>query len=99
MWGWGRSQRKESVVTMKGVLVKMAGVGVGDSDSMISVMGNRTCNEGERTVGGRDGDDTETDINTIAVSIGEGDEEEDDDMIGGDLLKGLLSIILSWLGS
>jgi len=69
------------------------------NDSIITVVDNGTCNEGERTVGGRDGDDTETDMNTIAVGIGEGDKEEDNDMISGDLLKGLSSIVLSWLGS
>ena len=75
----------------------MAGVGVEDSDSVITVVGNRTCNEGEQTIGGRDGDDTETDTNTIAVGVGEGDKEEDDDMVGSDLLEGLSSIVLSRL--
>ena len=55
-------------------------------------MDERTCNEGERVVGGRDGDDT------IAVSVRESDEEEGE-IIDGDMLEGLSSIILNRLGS
>ena len=61
-------------------------------------MDNRTCNKGERTVGGRDRDDQKTDTDTIAVRVREGDEEEDE-MIDGDPLEGLSSIVLSRLGS
>jgi hypothetical protein len=35
---------------------------------------NRTCNEGERSIGERDGGD---DTDTIAVGVREGDEEEE----------------------
>jgi hypothetical protein len=54
--------------------------------------------QGERTVGRRDGDDAETDTDTIAVGIREGDEEEEE-MIDGDSLVGLSSIVLSRLCS
>jgi hypothetical protein len=57
---------------------------------------NGTCNKGEQTVVGRDGDDAETDADTIAVGV-KGDEEEE--VIDGDLLEGFSSIILSWFGS
>jgi hypothetical protein len=53
-----------------------------------------TCSEGERTVGGRGRDDAETDTDTIAVDVREGDEE-DEEMIDGDSFEGLSSIVLS----
>ena len=42
-------------------------------------MEDGTCNEdgGEGTVGGRDGEDAETDSDTIAVGVRERDEEEE----------------------
>jgi hypothetical protein len=76
------------------VLVKPAEVGLGDSG------GDRTSNKGERAVGGRDGDDAETDMDTIAVGVREGDEEkEEEEIIDGNSLKDLLSSVLSRLGS
>jgi hypothetical protein len=54
--------------------------------------------QGEWTVGRRDGDDAETDTDTIAVGVREGDEEEEE-MINGDSLVGLSSIVLSRLCS
>ena len=61
-------------------------------------MDDGNCNKGERTVGGRDGDNAETGMDTIAVGIRKGDREEDK-IIDGDSLEGLSSIVLSWLGS
>jgi hypothetical protein len=49
-------------------------------------------------VGGRDGEDVETDMDTIVVSVREGDEEEEE-IIDGDSLEGLSSIVLSRLSS
>jgi hypothetical protein len=91
-------EMEETVETMEGVLVKMTEVGLGDSDGVTTVVDDRTCNEGERTVGGRDRDDAETDADTIAVGIREGDEEEEG-IIDGDALEGLSSIVLSRLDS
>ena len=45
-----------------------------------------------------DGDDAETDTDTIAVGVKEGDEEEEG-IIDGDSLEGHSSIVLSRLGS
>jgi hypothetical protein len=91
-------ETEETVKTMKGILVKMTEVGLGDSDSVTTVVDDGTYNKGERRVGGRDRYDAETDTDTIAVGVKEGDEEEEG-IINGDLLKGLSSIVLSWLGS
>ena len=91
-------ETEETVETMKGVLVKMTEVGLGDSDSVTTVVDDGTCNKGEPTVKGRDGDDTETYTDTIAVGV-KGEEEEEEGIIDGDSLEGLSSIVLSWLGS
>jgi hypothetical protein len=85
---------EEAVETADGVLVKATEVGLGDSDGVTTVVDDGTCNEGERTVGGRDGDDTDT----IAVGVRESDDEEEE-IIDGDSLEGLSSIVLSRLGS
>ena len=90
-------ETEETVEIMEGVLVT-AEVGLGDSDGVTTVVDDGTCNEGERTVGGRDRDDAETDADTIAVGIREGDEEEEG-IIDGDALEGLSSIVLSRLDS
>jgi hypothetical protein len=87
-----------TVETMEGILVKTTEVGLGDSDGVTTIVDDGTCNKGERRVGGRDGYDAETDMDTIAVGVKEGDEEEEG-IINGDSLKGLSSIVLSWLGS
>jgi hypothetical protein len=50
-----------------GVVVKATEVGLGDSDGVTTIVDDGTCNKGERTVGGRDGDDTDT----IAVGVRE----------------------------
>jgi len=69
---------EETVETVEGVLVKATEVGLGDSDGVTTVVDDGTRNEGERTVGGREGDDAETDADTIAVGVGESDEEEEE---------------------
>jgi len=79
-------ETEETVETMKGVLVKTTEVGLGDSDGVTTVVDDGTCNKGERTVGGRDGHDAETDTDTIAVGVKEGDEEEGG-IIDGDSLE------------
>jgi hypothetical protein len=91
-------EMKETVETMEGVLVKMTEVGLGDSDGVTTVVDDGTCNKGERTVRGRDGDDAETDMDTIAVNVKEGDKEEEG-ILDSDSLEGLSSIVLSRLGS
>jgi hypothetical protein len=58
---------EEAVETVVGVLVKATEVGLGDSDGVTTIVDDGTCNKGERTVGGRDGDDTDT----IAVGVRE----------------------------
>lgn len=74
-------------------------VGLGDSDGVTTVVDDGTCNEGERTVEGRDRDNAEADADTIAVGVGEGEgEEEGEGMVDGDSLEGLSSTALSWLG-
>lgn len=84
----------EAVETADGVLVKATEVGLGDSDGVTTVVDDGTCKEGERAIGGRDGDDTDT----IAVEVTESEEEEEE-IIGVDALEGLSSIVLSRLGS
>jgi hypothetical protein len=91
-------EREEAVEMMEGVLVKVTEVGLGDSDGVTIVVDDGTCNKVEWTVGGRDRDDAETDADTIAVGIREGDKEEEE-IIDGDSLEGLSSIVLSQLGS
>jgi hypothetical protein len=91
-------EMEEIVETMEGVLVKMAEVGLGDSDGDTTIVDDRTCNKGERTVGERDRDDAETDMDTIAVGIKEGDKDEEG-IIDDDSCKGLSSIVLSQFGS
>jgi hypothetical protein len=70
-------------------------VGLEASDGVTTVVNNGTCNKDERSVGRRDGGDG---TNTIAVGVGEVDEEEDV-IMDGDSLEGLSSIVLSRLGS
>jgi hypothetical protein len=88
----------EDVETLEGVLVKATEVALEDSDGVTTVVDDGTCNKGERTGTGRDGDDAVSDTDTIAVGVGEGDEEEED-MIDGDSLDWLSSIVLSRLSS
>ena len=85
-------EAEETVETMEGVLVKTTEVAVGGSDGVTTVVDDGTCNKGERIVGGRDRDDTDT----IAVGVREVDEEEE--IIDGDSLE-LSLIVLSRLGS
>jgi len=87
-------ETEETVEVMEVVLVKSTEVGLGDSDGVTTVVDDGTCNKGDRTVGGRDRDDTDT----IAVGVREGDEEEEG-IIDGDALERLSSIVLSRLGS
>jgi hypothetical protein len=91
-------ETEETVEMVEGVLVKTTEVGLGDCDGVTTVVDDGTRNKGERTVGGRDGDDAETDTDTIAVGVREGDEEEEE-IIDGDSLEGLSSIVLSRLSS
>ena len=44
-------------------------------------MDDGTCNKGERTVGGMDGDDVEADTDTIAVGVSEGEGDEEGERI------------------
>jgi hypothetical protein len=61
--------------------------GVGDSDSVTTIVDGRTCNKGEWSIGAIDEDDVES---------GKGEEE----IVNiGDLLVALFSIVLSRLGS
>jgi hypothetical protein len=85
----------EDVETLVDVLDKVTEVGLEDSDGVTTVVDDGTCNKGERSVGGRDGGDNS---DTIAVDVGEGDEE-DEVIIDGDSLEGLSSIVVSRLGS
>jgi hypothetical protein len=92
-------ETEETVETMEGVLVKTTEVGLGDSDGVTTVVDDGTCNRGERSIGGRDIDDTDT----IAVGVREGDEEEEE-MNDGDCrnslrIEELLAIVLSRLSS
>jgi hypothetical protein len=87
-------ETEETVKMVEGVLVKTTEVGLGDSDSVITIVDDGTCNKGEQMVGGRDGDDTEK----IAVSVREGDKEEEE-ITDGNSLEQLLVIILSWLST
>jgi hypothetical protein len=91
-------EMEETIEMMEGVLIKITEVGLGDSDGFTTVVDDGTCNKGERTVRGRDGDDAETDMDTIAVNVEEGDKEEEG-IFDSDSLEGLSSIVLSRLGS
>jgi hypothetical protein len=42
-------ETEETVETLEGVLVKTTEVGLGDSDSVATVVYDGTCNKGERT--------------------------------------------------
>ena len=65
---------------------------------LTTVVDDGTCNnKGERIVGRRDRDDAETDTDTIA-GVREGDEEQEE-MVDGNSLEGLSSIVLNQLGS
>ena len=46
-------ETEETVEIMEGVLVTTE-LGLGDSDGVTTVVDDGTCNEGERTIGGRD---------------------------------------------
>jgi hypothetical protein len=82
---------EETVETVEGVLVKMTGDRSGDSVGVTTVVEVGTSNKGEAIEGGIDGDDVETDVDTIGVR----EREEEEEVIGGDALKGLSSIVLS----
>jgi len=75
-------ETEETVEMIEGDLVKTTEVALGGTDGVTTVVDNGTSNKGERTVGRRDRDDTDT----IAVGIREGDKEED--IIDGDSLEG-----------
>jgi hypothetical protein len=82
----------ETVEMVEGVLVKVTEVGLeGDGDGVTTVADDGTSNKGERAVGGRDGDDT--------IAVGVKSDEEDEEIIDGDSLEILSSIVLSRLGS
>jgi hypothetical protein len=53
----------------------------GDSTGVTTVVEDGACNDGEQKVGGRDGDegaaDAETETDTVAVGVREGDEDEE----------------------
>ena len=78
---------EEIVETVEGVLVKMVAARAGGSMGVTTVVEERTCNEVEGTVGKRDGDDAETETDTIAVGIREGDEDKKE-MIDGSTTSG-----------
>jgi hypothetical protein len=84
---------EETVETVEGVLVKVAGDRSGDSMGVTTVVEVGTCNRGEAIEGGTDGYDVETDVDTIAVGVRERDDDEE--VIDGDSLEGLSSIVLS----
>lgn len=93
-------ETEETVETVDGVRVKATEIALVDCDGVTTVVDDGTCNEGERTIGGRDRarDDPVTDSDTIGVGVRESDEE-DEEIIDGDSLEGLSSIVLSRLGS
>jgi hypothetical protein len=88
---------EETVETVEGVLVKMVAGRWGDIMGVTTVVEDETCNEVDEAVGERNGDEAETERDTIAVGVTEGDEDEK--VIDGDALEGLSSIVLSRLGS
>jgi len=80
-------ETEEIVEMVKGVLVKTTEVGLGDSSGVTAIVNDGTCNKGERTIGGMGGDNAETNADTIAVSVREGDKEEEE-IIGATHSKG-----------
>jgi hypothetical protein len=73
---------EDTVETVEGVLVRVTGNLSGDSTGVTTVVEDGTCNDGgECTVSGRDGDegvaDGETETDTVAVGVREGDEDEE----------------------
>lgn len=73
-------ERVETDEMVEGVLVNIAGTCSGDSNGVTTVVEDGTCNVvdgGEGTVGGRDGDDSEVDSDTIAVGVRERDDDEE----------------------
>jgi hypothetical protein len=84
--------------TVEGVLVNMVGGGTGDRVGVTTVGEVGTCNEVEGIVGEGDGDGVETDMDTIAVDVREPDEDMVE-IIGGDSVERLSSIVLSRLRS
>ena len=86
---------EDTVEIVEGVLVKLTGASWGDIKGVTTLVEDGTCNEGGEAVeGGRDGDDAEIDDpDTMAVGVGERDEE-DEKVIAGDSLE-LSSIVLS----
>jgi hypothetical protein len=85
--------------TVEGVLVNMVGGGTGDRVGVTTVGEVGTCNEVEEgIVGEGDGDGVETDMDTIAVDVREPNEDVVE-IIGGDSVERLLSIVLSQLRS
>ena len=86
---------KDTVEIVEGVLVKLTGASWGDIKGVTTLVEDGTCNEGGEAVeGGKDGDDAEIDDpDTMAVGVGERDEE-DEKVIAGDSLE-LSSIVLS----
>jgi hypothetical protein len=89
---------EETVEMVEGVLVKMVEGRSGDSMGVTTVVEDGTCNDVEGIVGERDGDDADTDTDTIAVGVSEGDEDEEE-IIDGDALEELSSMVLSRLRS
>ena len=88
---------EDTVETVEGVLVNMTGVSSGDDTGVTTVVEDGTCNKEEGTVGGTDGDGVETDTDTIVDGV-RGDEDEEE-VIGGDAVERLSSIVLSRLRS
>jgi hypothetical protein len=71
---------------------------VQESTGVTTIVEEGTYNKAEGIVGERDGGDAETDADTIAVGVSEGDEDEEE-IIDGDSLEKLSSMVLSWLDS
>ena len=90
-------EMEETVGAMEGVLVKTTEVALGDSDGATTAVDVGTYNKGEGTIGKKGPGYYRDDTDTIAVGVREGDEEEE--IIDGDSLEGLSSIVLSRLRS
>jgi hypothetical protein len=84
-------EMEETVETVEGVQVKMVEGRLGDSTGVTTVVEDGTCNEVEGTVGERHGDDAETETDTIAAGVREGDEDEGV-MIDDDAPEGVPSV-------